>query len=157
MTLPALTLHQPWAAAIAWGTKRTENRSWAAPRTLIGSWLAIHAGGGGKADFEDACETVEAVLFDEDPLDKRGLVALIEERRADRGIVAVAHVVGCDREMRSPWDCEGQWHWRFDRVVELIEPVACKGAQGLWYPPDGVVEDVRRQWHATQESRRAEP
>ncbi|RPF31537.1 ASCH domain-containing protein [Streptomyces sp. TLI_185] len=37
----ALTLWQPWASCIAYGTKRIENRRWA---TDYRGWLLIHAG-----------------------------------------------------------------------------------------------------------------
>ena len=39
----AITLHQPWASLIALGHKTTETRSWPAPKTLVGSRIAIHA------------------------------------------------------------------------------------------------------------------
>lgn len=42
--LPALTLHQPWAEAIARGLKRIETRSWAPPAGLVGRRWAIAAG-----------------------------------------------------------------------------------------------------------------
>jgi len=38
----ALTIHQPWAAAIARGYKRVENRAWKPPKGL--SRILIHAG-----------------------------------------------------------------------------------------------------------------
>lgn len=40
----ALTIWQPWAAAIAHGPKRIENRQWAPPLTHVGQRIAIHAG-----------------------------------------------------------------------------------------------------------------
>lgn len=39
----ALTLHQPYATAIAYGPKRIETRSWPAPPAAIGQRLLIHA------------------------------------------------------------------------------------------------------------------
>ena len=39
----ALTLWQPYATLIACGAKTIETRSWAAPESLIGQRLAIHA------------------------------------------------------------------------------------------------------------------
>ena len=44
MSLSALTLWRPWAAAIAHGTKRIENRTWVPPRSMFGQDIAIHAG-----------------------------------------------------------------------------------------------------------------
>jgi hypothetical protein len=37
----ALTLHQPWATLIADAEKQVENRSWAPPRVIWGSRIAI--------------------------------------------------------------------------------------------------------------------
>ena len=39
-----LTLHQPWAWAIAHAGKNVENRTWAPPAYMIGERIAIHAG-----------------------------------------------------------------------------------------------------------------
>lgn len=41
--MKALTLHQPWATLIGLGVKSIETRSWAAPKSLIGQRIAIHA------------------------------------------------------------------------------------------------------------------
>lgn len=41
--MKALTLWQPWASLIDRGVKTIETRSWAAPRSLIGKRIAIHA------------------------------------------------------------------------------------------------------------------
>lgn len=38
-----ISLHQPWASAIAVGLKSVETRSWAAPKHVIGQPLAIAA------------------------------------------------------------------------------------------------------------------
>ena len=39
----ALTIHQPWAQAIAVGVKRVENRTWRRGVPPGGLWLALHA------------------------------------------------------------------------------------------------------------------
>lgn len=44
MTVPALTLWQPWASLVAEGVKTIETRSWPAPAALAGERIAIHAG-----------------------------------------------------------------------------------------------------------------
>lgn len=41
--MKALTIRQPWASAIAHGTKRTENRSWPVPAKHLGTRILIHA------------------------------------------------------------------------------------------------------------------
>ena len=40
----ALTLWRPWSDAIVFGPKRIENRTWVPPASMIGRYLAIHAG-----------------------------------------------------------------------------------------------------------------
>ena len=47
----------------------------------------------------------------------------------------------------APW-ASGPYCWEVDRVTELPEPVACKGAQGLWPLPPEVLARVRMQWAA---------
>jgi activating signal cointegrator 1 len=42
-SLAVLTLWQPWATLIALKVKTIETRSWAAPKSLIGQRIAIHA------------------------------------------------------------------------------------------------------------------
>jgi len=39
-----LTIIQPWAAAIALGPKRIENRTWRPSNRMLGEFIAIHAG-----------------------------------------------------------------------------------------------------------------
>jgi hypothetical protein len=41
--IKVLSLHQPWASLVALGVKTIETRSWAAPKSLIGQRIAIHA------------------------------------------------------------------------------------------------------------------
>ena len=41
--MKAITLWQPWASLIAVGVKTSETRSWAAPQSLWGERIAIHA------------------------------------------------------------------------------------------------------------------
>lgn len=41
--MPVLTLWQPWASLVAVGVKSIETRSWAAPESLVGGRIAIHA------------------------------------------------------------------------------------------------------------------
>lgn len=43
-TLPAITVHQPFALALALGLKPVENRVWRPPPRHVGGELAIHAG-----------------------------------------------------------------------------------------------------------------
>jgi hypothetical protein len=134
--------------------KRVENRGWPCPAWLIGCDLAIHAGlrVGGLATVEQIRRwsangtralSVTGIL---DAL--RGAVhmgeaaGVITSGRFTVGalldlmtpghVVALVRVTGCDLDQRTPWDVPGQYHWRFEDVRALTEPVPCRGAQGLW-------------------------
>lgn len=95
------------------------------------------------------------------PIDMAGkLDQLVDLRHVDKGleadprrivlpsysaIVAVARVVGVDREQRTGWDVPGEVHWRLEDVRRLAEPVACSGARGLWDVPDDIADAVRER------------
>jgi hypothetical protein len=129
--LRALTIHQPWAWAIAHAGKRIENRTWKPPVSLVGSHLAIHAG----KVFSDDGE-LSLILRGFDPPDTyvRG------------AIVAVAKVAGWVERSGDPWFV-GPIGWELSEL-RVFEPVPCKGAQGLWLVPDGVLSIVRERWKA---------
>lgn len=160
--LRALTIIQPWAHLIVHGRKRVENRTWepAARGLRVGDYLAIHAG---MAVDLSHWDRAYEVVPEEEPLALRELVAggvfiMPERARRDfiRGRVPLGAVVGvarlADVEDEEPDDdpywC-GPWGWRLDEVV-AIEPVLCKGAQGLWTLPPEVLATVRARWSAVK-------
>ena len=129
--MKALTLWQPWAWAICRAGKDIENRSWHAPRWLIGQRFAIHAA---KRRPDDASVVAawgmagrpEAVDF------------AAEVERAPRGaVVATAVLTGVVTESDSPWFV-GPYGWVLEDVQELPEAIPCRGRQGLWNLPPGI-------------------
>lgn len=144
--MQALTLHQPWAWAIAHSDKRIENRSWSPPDGLIGKYLAIHAGvlPRTKAMRAEMMETSAAL----DGPDK-------EDGFVFGAIVAVARVVrvldkapGMDSPHFEWW--VGPFAWELDSVVALPTFVPARGQQGLWpLSPDELAE-VKAQYRAAQ-------
>jgi hypothetical protein len=130
----ALTVRQPWASAIAYGTKRVENRGWSLPARFAGKLIAIHAGKGHDLDVRlpAGCEWPEVAAH---PL---GVV------------IAVATVTRsclpweCHGEC-SPWAIKGQDHWHLEDVRPLPEPVPCRGMLGLWRLPEDAEKTVRAQ------------
>ena len=123
----ALTIRQPWAAAITFADKRVENRTW--PTTYRGPVL-IHAG---KTVDRRHGPMVAAVV--------RGL-------QLDLGaVLAVARITGCheDDGECTPWSASGQFHHVLDEVTALPLPIPWKGAQGLWVPPTELMDMVREQ------------
>ena len=152
--LLALTLHRPWAALVTvrpdstkpepW--KPLENRTWAPPpaQLQLGDWFAIHAG----KTWDDACvpfaiETGVPAAFFEDPAH---VVA--------SAIVGVVRYGGTVTESPSPWFF-GPIGWTIPEAV-AIDPVPCRGMQGLWRVSEGVAEEVRRAFKAAREAERAE-
>ncbi|MFC3833342.1 MULTISPECIES: hypothetical protein [Deinococcus] len=115
--LYALTLHQPWATAVAVLGKRIENRSWAPPRRAVGQWIAIHAG---RAFDDGAADWVAS---------RTG--RMTTDGSVPRGaIVALARVAGSVTDSDDMW-FRGPCGWLLEDVVP-VEPVACRGRQRLW-------------------------
>lgn len=123
----ALTIRQPWAAAITYADKRVENRVW--PTSYRGPVL-IHAG---KTLDRHHGPMVAAVV--------RGL-------QLDLGaVLAVARITGCheDDGECTPWSARGQFHHVLDEVTALPLSIPWTGAQGLWVPPPALMDKVREQ------------
>jgi hypothetical protein len=131
---PALTLHNPWAHAIAHFGKDVENRSWMPPEHI--DRILIHAG---KAWSPTGSGYLRELGFGE----------IEDYDPATSAIVAVADVAyACDAARRNApcgcgrWAAAGQCHWRLGTVWTLAEPVPCAGRQGLWRPAPEVLEAV---------------
>jgi hypothetical protein len=162
-----LTVHQPWAWALAGGWKPVENRDWPPPASLIGHHLVIHAG----RQYD------EAAAFDlRANAAALGLPEVLPGPKvAPLGaIVAVAYVAGAvlvedlqpglapakvignvsEQEGRqlaaSPWAC-GPWLWVVRQVV-AIPPIPCRGFQKLWTVPPSIADQVRVAWKAARSS-----
>lgn len=127
--MKALTLHQPWASAIAAGLKRYETRSWS---TSYRGPLAIHAG---KSVPPYAREFLSALLKQEREV--------LPEPMPLGAVVAIADLVTCHRIttgglLVSPYErswgdwSDGRFAWELASVRVLTPPVPARGAQGLW-------------------------
>jgi hypothetical protein len=135
----ALTVRQPWAAAIAHGPKRIENRTKPIPPKHLGTTILIHAG----ADEDRTPRTgdqVPRVLTD-------GMRTWPQDRRA---IVAVATLASCHQDTGCcrPWGFPNTWHWQLDNVRAVPHPILeVRGQLGLWTVPDDVLASVERNCH----------
>lgn len=125
--MKALTVKQPWASAIVFGSKDVENRTWL---THYRGPLWIHAAG--KDDR--VAQT------------KLGPLMAAQCRSA---IIGRVDVVDC-RLASSEWSINrwGQhgdrvYHWLLDNALWCAEAVPCKGALGLWTPDDALVKKLR--------------
>lgn len=159
--MKALTLKHPWAYAIRELGKDVENRTWLPPRETIGDRIAIHAGKLPPARSSQWRPIIETLRR----LHAQGLAPASEKALGDvatqgSGVVAVATLAGVYdsvlggirmapsfdrmRWIASPWAIEGNIHWMLADVVAL-EPVPCRGAQGLWALSPDVDAAVREQ------------
>lgn len=133
--MKCLTVLQPWASLIffpnhPWGVKSTENRCWF---TRYRGPLLIHAG---KRQDKDGwgAEGVAREAGQTFPAMPRG------------ALLGMVMLVGCDQEMRAPWDVEGQWHWRLERPRQFF-PFPYKGRQGLFNVPEEIVAMATARWN----------
>lgn len=134
--MKALTIKQPWAAAIAHGMKRTENRTWEPPKKNIGTRILIHAG----AAYDPMGRFI---ITDRDALNswpdtRKAIIAVAELREVH------AAADGCC----APWGEENVYHWTLADVTALPEPVPAKGALGFWTPNEDVLAAVEQQLQA---------
>jgi hypothetical protein len=131
--LRALSLWQPWAHAIVWGSKRLENRKWAPWRSVVGQVIALHA--------TDHVEPLSLAQINEN----FGTSWRLEDlaRKAVVGLARVTgHITADDpRAATDPW-WMGPIAWTLEDVVR-IDPVPCRGAQGLWLLEGPVLARVR--------------
>lgn len=151
--MKGVTIHQPFATAIALGAKRIETRSW---RTNYRGPIAIHAGK--RRRIRELREMQgqphwQAALsryfdFTEDlpfgafvataylqlciPVEKVDPSMLVEIRHSPTG---------------RPWDerdlgnySPGRYCWILDNVLPLPEPIPHRGQQGLWTVAEGVLD-----------------
>jgi hypothetical protein len=169
----ALTVWNPWASLIVGAPpigdrpatppqKPVENRGWRPPAKLVGQQIAIHAG---KTFDSDA---FESVFLDKEfgpvvaPYSMAGLFprgAVVGVATLDRVIGPVPETVFYEERLKGisqatieSWRLTpdelrwfvGPWGWVF-RDRRCIEPVVCKGAQGLWPLPEDVERAVTAQ------------
>lgn len=147
-----LTVKQPWASAIVYGNKRTENRTWATPSdslvTVTGRFLALHAGSG--IDWHAPAHAWLAAGFT--PYYPGARRSLWRDSRALPlgAIIAVVAVMDCHHAdicygRCGIWGQPGQFHWELDSIRALPTPVPAKGMLGLWKVPEDTERAVREQ------------
>lgn len=121
----ALTIRQPHASAILYLGKNIENRSWFTPHRGL---IAIHAA---ASVDKDAPDWMANLLADRMPVSH--LIGVVEISDALVG----AH--------RSRWARPGLVHWMLEKPKVLVDPVPCRGYQGLWRVPGPLEKRVSSQ------------
>ncbi len=150
--MKALTIWQPWASLVVFGVKKFETRSWA---TEYRGPLAIHAA---KLTFDRvfnmfgdvrsavAFEQLCFELLDTDnlrDLPKGCIIGTVELIDCER-IGISAHRLYTQMERHLGDFTPGRYAWRVGNAQRLPQPVPCRGAQGLWNVPDGLLEAASR-------------
>ncbi|MFI8967010.1 hypothetical protein ACIGO8_33430 [Streptomyces sp. NPDC053493] len=125
----ALTVRQPYADAIVWGGKATENRGRPVSGMHLGTTILIHAG----KELHASKVTAADLELPHAP-DVRG--AIIGTAVLDSCHEADPN--GCC----APWGMLGFWHWTLRAARPLSRPVPADGALGLWTPTADVVGKV---------------
>jgi hypothetical protein len=141
----ALSVRQPWAAAIAHLGKTVENRSW--PTNHRGP-VAIHAS---AALDEYADHAVQRIC---DITGRTPKDVLAHDVRG--AIVAIVDITGCHQHtcprhpcdhagapICAPWADRGQWHWELADTRPLPQPIPARGRLGLWPVPEPIDAQVR--------------
>lgn len=144
----ALTLSRPWAAIVAAGRKRVENRSWAPPRGLVGNDLALHAGKGWDRDGQTWIdEHFGKEAYGDLPFMEHSVIVAVAKlftfvyKDVDEAAPVSIHVMTPEDRM---WFF-GDVGWILRDIRRLPRPVPCRGYQRLWALPFGVERDVKAQ------------
>lgn len=146
--MKALSLTQPWATLIAIGAKCIETRSWG---TAFRGPLAIHASKGFPRDCQELCATepflavLKAAGFTNTkqlPVGRVVAVARLLDVVGTNDVMDDVMELTCPHELAFGDYAPGRFAWLLDGVVELAEPIPCKGALGLWDVPAAIVASL---------------
>lgn len=145
-----LTLHQPWAAAVALGYKKNETRHF---YRRPGGWLAIHSAKKWDRKLEAAAQRLAA--WADKPIDYFMDMRTVANRRGF--VVCVARFVDCvemtqelidatpDAEKAfGGWEV-GRFAWQLEDVHPLSDPLPLKGRQSIWTLSASVEAEVRQR------------
>jgi len=147
----AITIRQPWAWAIVHAGKRVENRSWGTD--YCGPVLIHAAKGMTRTEYELACSVIESIVgrYCVPPIEKLlrggivGRAQLVDHIHPGglgmRGYPSARAARLRHRLADDPW-----YGGEHGLVMDDVEPtpfVECRGALGLWQPPDHVLEALR--------------
>jgi hypothetical protein len=127
----AITVRQPWADSIVYGTKRIENRSRPLSATYIGTPVLLHSAKAGDR---------KAVL--------NGILPHRDVRGAALAVVTFtgSHRDGDDCTPNcSFWGHSDLHHWQIADVIALPAPVPAEGQLGFWAPTHAVLAAVHQQ------------
>jgi hypothetical protein len=154
----ALTIWRPFSCAIVRGPKPLENRGWWR-KSIVGETIAIH---GGTRFDDDAFRAIrDHGLWREVPDSTVSPLGIVGTARV-AGVIApgdgsdgaecpviLAGVPGVHVDVDLRWWDGKSFGWVLDQRI-AIEPIPCRGAQGLWTVPDDVDRLVRERVRAAR-------
>ena len=149
--MKAITLYQPWASLVAIKAKPYEFRKWAAPNTIVGQRIAIHAGMR-KVHLDEVRALILQMRGAEQarPALRIDLALpfldrlLLNPSAAPLGCIVATALLGkpvrADKIMDEfgyvKNDSERGFHfnfaWPMNSVEETRPPIEARGAQGWW-------------------------
>lgn len=142
--LYALTLWQPWAAAVACDLKHYETRPWKWPDELVGADVAIHAS---KRWDIYLRRRLEVWPFEEfhltPPLELGAVVAVVQPGRSLSSTLAAQFLSPLEQAFGDYGP--DRWATPLRALRRLPAPVPCLGRQKLWKLPPDVEHAVRQQ------------
>lgn len=156
--MKALTVWQPWASLIAAGSKPYEFRGWLPPKSIIGQRIAIHAGAR-KVQKQEIAWLIRGLDGSLDPAHRPALaddalayLLAMPVANYPRSAIVCTAIVGepvsgdeCARRLGIPAatndsDREGTFNWGWPMLdIEKVPGIPCRGAQGLWNLPEGLL------------------
>jgi activating signal cointegrator 1 len=123
-----LTVRQPWAALIAAGVKRVENRTW---HTSYRGPLAIHAG-----RYYDVYAPRPLAIRERyprtEPHTRGAIIAVVE-------LVDILQITDLQTSDQDLTFVRGPWCWIL-AAARAIAPIPCSGRLGLWDCPDHLID-----------------
>ena len=139
----AITVQQPWAAAIAWGTKDIENRSKGFPTKYTGE-LLIHAGQRlSQRGLEDPRITEELAEYFGPQMQATGEIVAICDLADVHPDAGCCRPWGESSYARHPSGVEKQiMHLVLENRQPLKDRPWSKGMLGLWTPPAELLASV---------------
>lgn len=137
----AISLHQPWATAMALGLKRIETRDWR-PAVDEPFLMAIHAAKVWKPEQVEFCSRMRVDLCPELPheIPLGAIVGVVRVEGFEQTDVILPDV----SPIELLWGNyePGRWAWLTEQPRALSQPLAWRGQQGFFSVPDSVLRGV---------------
>lgn len=135
--MKAISLHQPWASAVALGHKRIETRHW---QPKFRGEIAIHAAKTIDKDFARVERTLGR-LPEKIPL---GAIVAVAQLVRVEPTVDLELSIGALERMYGNY-APGRYGWVLEQIRPLNFPVPCIGRQSLFSIDGDVLAQVRVQ------------